>query len=79
MDIQTKLAYAKRHIDSIAEHFDAPEAELKAALGELEAYAKTKLKGSAADRARYEADRKAQAEALAADRARVQAEADTEK
>jgi len=74
MDIATKLAYAKKHIDSIAEHFDASEEELKAALTELDVYAKAKLKASDADRTRYLADRKAQDEAVAADRARVHTE-----
>jgi len=33
MDIQTKLNYLKRHIESIAEHDDAPIEEVEAALG----------------------------------------------
>lgn len=32
MDIETKFKYLKRHIDSIAEHDDAPIEEVEAAL-----------------------------------------------
>lgn len=35
MDISTKLAYAKTHIDNIAKHDDEPEEDVRAALVEL--------------------------------------------
>lgn len=43
MDLYTKREYAKRHIDSIASHDDAPIGAVEEAIEQLKAYADEQL------------------------------------
>jgi hypothetical protein len=63
MNIEQKLAYAKTHVDSIAEHHDAPAEEVAAALADLKKYADTKWSEAQQARAAHIAARDAQAAA----------------
>ena len=50
MDINGKMTYTKRLVDTIAGHDDAPESEVAAALTEARDYVQGKLDTLSADR-----------------------------